>query len=165
MISLPWFISTDLTSNIGDAHDTSDWHFPWEGGCRCGQVHMRISAPPILTMACHCKGRQRMSSSAFSLGVAIPSEGFAVIKGEPVIGGLHGANRHYFSPHCMSWVLPERRVSRISSTCVRRCSTTHHGVRRLSRHARTKGCHGPLPVRCIASRLFHRLQSGRRSWW
>lgn len=26
-----------------------------------------------------------------------PTEGFAVIKGEPVIGGLHGATRHYFA--------------------------------------------------------------------
>ena len=83
---------------------TSDRHLPWEGGCRCGRVRMRISAQPILTMACHCKGCQRMSSSAFSLGVAIPSEGFIVIQGEPVIGGLHGANRHYFCAYCMSWI-------------------------------------------------------------
>jgi hypothetical protein len=45
-----------------------------------------------------------MSASAFSLGVAIPTEGFSVTRGEPVIGGLHGATRHYFCPHCMSWV-------------------------------------------------------------
>ncbi|WP_421931977.1 GFA family protein [Phenylobacterium sp.] len=77
---------------------------PWEGGCRCGQVRFRVGAPPILTMACHCTGCQRMSSSAFSLSAAIPSEGFTVTAGEPVIGGLHGADRHYFCPHCMSWM-------------------------------------------------------------
>jgi hypothetical protein len=77
---------------------------PWEGGCRCGQVRIKVSAAPLLSMACHCKGCQRMSASAFSLGVAIPSEGFAVIQGEPVIGGLHGANRHYFCASCMSWI-------------------------------------------------------------
>ena len=38
------------------------------------------------------------------MSVAVPSEGFAVTKGEPVIGGLHGATRHYFCPHCMSWM-------------------------------------------------------------
>ena len=32
------------------------------------------------------------------------SEEFKVISGEPVIGGLHGATRHYFCPHCMSWL-------------------------------------------------------------
>jgi hypothetical protein len=82
----------------------SDWNLPWEGGCRCGRVRIRVAAPPILTMACHCNGCQRMSSSAFSLSAAIPSEGFLIIQGEPVIGGLHGATRHYFCPHCMSWM-------------------------------------------------------------
>ena len=77
---------------------------PSEGGCRCGQVRVRISAPPLLTMACHCTGCQTMSASAFSLSAAIPSDAFAVIKGEPVIGGLHGAAQHYFCPHCLSWM-------------------------------------------------------------
>jgi hypothetical protein len=75
-----------------------------EGGCRCGQVRIRIAAPPLLTMACHCTGCQRMSASAFSLSAAIPSNGFSVTKGEPVIGGLHGATRHHFCRHCMSWM-------------------------------------------------------------
>lgn len=63
-----------------------------------------MSAPPILTMACHCTGCQRMTGSAFSLSIAVPSDGFAVTAGEPVIGGLHGATRHFFCPHCMSWL-------------------------------------------------------------
>ena len=81
-----------------------DWNLPWEGACRCGQVKIRVSAPPIMTGACHCTGCQRMSASAFSLSVGIPSEGFAVTQGEPVIGGLHGASKHYFCGHCMSWM-------------------------------------------------------------
>jgi hypothetical protein len=82
----------------------SEWNLPWDGGCRCGQVRIRISAPPLVTMACHCTGCQRMSSSAFSLSAAVPSDGFSVTRGEPVIGGLHGPTRHYFCPHCMSWM-------------------------------------------------------------
>jgi hypothetical protein len=82
----------------------NEWNLPWEGSCRCGQVRIRVSAPPLLTMACHCTGCQRMSASAFSLSAAIPTEGFAVTTGEPVIGGLHGIHRHYFCPHCMSWM-------------------------------------------------------------
>ena len=81
-----------------------DWKLPWRGGCRCGQTRFAISAPPLLTMACHCTGCQRMTASAYSLSVAIPTDGFAVTDGEPVIGGLHGATRHYFCPHCMSWM-------------------------------------------------------------
>ncbi len=82
----------------------ADWKLPREGGCRCGQVRIRVEAPPLLTMACHCVGCQRMSSSAFSLSAAIPREGFHVIRGEPVIGGLHGATRHHFCGFCMTWM-------------------------------------------------------------
>lgn len=76
----------------------------WEGGCRCGQVRFLANAPPLITMACHCTGCQRMTASAFSLSAAFASDAFAVTQGEPVIGGLHGASRHYFCPHCMSWM-------------------------------------------------------------
>ena len=46
-----------------------------------------------------------MSASAFSLSAAIPANGFSVIHGEPVIGGLHGpAIQHSFCGYCMSWL-------------------------------------------------------------
>ena len=77
---------------------------PMEGGCRCGRVRLKINAAPLLTMACHCTGCQKMTGSAYSLSAAIPSEGFEVTKGEPVIGGLHGLSRHYFCPYCRSWM-------------------------------------------------------------
>lgn len=77
---------------------------PALGSCRCGRVHFQIAAPPIITMACHCTGCQRMSASAFSLSAAIPSDAFSVSRGEPVIGGLHGELRHFFCGYCMSWL-------------------------------------------------------------
>jgi hypothetical protein len=85
---------------------------PAQGACRCGEVQIQISASPILTMACHCKGCQRMSASAYSLSMAIPTTGFAVLRGEPVLGGLRNPElRHFFCPRCMSWMftrfLPE----------------------------------------------------------
>lgn len=82
----------------------NDWKLPWEGGCRCGQVRLKITAPPLVTAACHCKGCQRMSGSAFSLGILLPSDGFQVTQGEPVLGGLHGPVRHFYCPHCKSWM-------------------------------------------------------------
>ena len=82
----------------------ADWNLPWDGGCRCGQVRFQVTAAPAMTMACHCTGCQRMTAGAFSLSVLTPAGGFAVTKGEPVIGGLHGATQHYFCPHCMSWM-------------------------------------------------------------
>ena len=75
-----------------------------EGACRCGQVRLGIDARPLITMACHCTGCQRMTGSAFSLSALLPSSGFRVAAGEPVIGGLHGATRHYFCTRCMSWL-------------------------------------------------------------
>lgn len=45
-----------------------------------------------------------MTASAFSLTLTVPSAGFEVTEGEPVVGGLHGPTRHYFCPHCLSWM-------------------------------------------------------------
>jgi len=81
-----------------------EWTFPIKGECRCGRVRMQIAAAPFITMACHCRGCQRMTSSAFSLSVAVPAEGFTVTQGTPVIGGLHGPLQHYFCGYCMSWM-------------------------------------------------------------
>lgn len=81
-----------------------DWKLPREGECRCGRVRIRVTKPPLLTMACHCTGCQKMSSSAFSLSAAIPADGFEVVAGEPVVGGLHGASKHMFCGWCMSWM-------------------------------------------------------------
>lgn len=77
---------------------------PLNGACRCGRVKIRISAPPLLTMACHCTGCQRMSASAYSLSAAIPSEGFAVIEGTPVVAGASAEAGHHFCPDCMTWM-------------------------------------------------------------
>jgi hypothetical protein len=81
-----------------------------EGGCRCGGVRVKVTAPPLLTMACHCKGCQRMTASAFSLSALIPGPAFSVTTGAPVIGGMRASPEHFFCPQCMSWVftrLPE----------------------------------------------------------
>ena len=82
----------------------TDWKLPWTAACRCEQVKMTITEGPIVTMACHCAGCQRMTASAFSLSLLVPASGFAVTAGEPVIGGLHGPTRHFHCPHCKSWL-------------------------------------------------------------
>ncbi|MFC3691414.1 GFA family protein [Chenggangzhangella methanolivorans] len=82
----------------------TDWKLPIEGSCRCGEVRLRIGAPPMIAMACHCAGCQKMSSSAFSLSAAFPTDAFEVVSGEPALGGLKREIRHYFCPSCMSWL-------------------------------------------------------------
>lgn len=95
---------------IGDRHASreqgmDDWKLPWEGGCRCGGVRVRVTRPPLLTGACHCTGCRRMSASAYSLTVTLPADGFEVTKGEPVLGGLKGpVSHHYHCPDCLGWM-------------------------------------------------------------
>lgn len=84
---------------------TAHMTLPADGHCRCGNVRIRITRLPIMTMACHCRGCQRMSASAYSLSAAVPSPAFEIVSGEPVIGGLRNPElRHYFCPSCMSWM-------------------------------------------------------------
>lgn len=73
---------------------------PMKGACRCGQVQMEVTALPVLTFICHCTGCQKMSASAFTLTAKVPSDGFAVTAGDPVIGGMHANPEHYYCPHC-----------------------------------------------------------------
>lgn len=82
----------------------NEWGLPLDGGCRCGAVRFRIAAPPLLTIACHCSGCQRMAASAYSLTIVAPADGFALTEGETEIGGLHGVHRHHYCPHCKSWL-------------------------------------------------------------
>lgn len=81
---------------------------PIEGACRCGGTRIMVSADPIMTMACHCVGCQRMSASAFSLTAMVPAAAFAVTAataGDTATGGLRGAaSEHVFCPRCMTWM-------------------------------------------------------------
>ena len=75
-----------------------------EASCRCGRVRFQARGRPLITMACHCTGCRKMTSSAFSLSALYPADALTITSGEPVIGGLHGATRHFFCGWCMSWL-------------------------------------------------------------
>lgn len=78
---------------------------PLDGACRCGTVRIRVTAAPIMTSACHCRGCQRMSSSAFSLTAMVPGNALEVTQGTPVECGTHGPDQdHMACPDCMSWM-------------------------------------------------------------
>jgi hypothetical protein len=83
----------------------SDWKLPWNAACLCGRVRMRVTAPPLVALACHCRGCQKLTSAPYSLTLMLPADGFEVVEGEPVLGGLHRpeAQQHY-CPHCKSWL-------------------------------------------------------------
>jgi hypothetical protein len=44
------------------------------GRCRCGQVQFEVESAPLITMACHCTGCQRMTGSAFALSALYMSD-------------------------------------------------------------------------------------------
>jgi len=78
---------------------------PLAGQCRCGKVRIALSAAPIMTAACHCRGCQRMSASAFSLTAMVAPAAFEVTAGETVRGGAKTPQLdHRFCPDCMSWM-------------------------------------------------------------
>ena len=80
---------------------------PIEGSCMCGQCRMRISIAPIITMACHCMGCQKLSASAFSLTAMVPAAGFELLAGETLVGALHGDNPYRYCANCLNWLYTE----------------------------------------------------------
>jgi len=83
----------------------TDWKLPWSAACMCGRLKMRITAPPLVAMACHCTGCQKLTSGAYSLTLMLPASGFEVLEGETELGGLHrDESRHHFCTHCKNWL-------------------------------------------------------------
>ncbi|SFH46205.1 Uncharacterized conserved protein [Palleronia marisminoris] len=77
---------------------------PAKGGCRCGRLRFEITAPPLLTNACHCRGCQKMTGGPFSLSIAIPASDFRLVAGEDGPGGVDHSFGHRFCMNCLSWV-------------------------------------------------------------
>lgn len=74
------------------------------GTCRCGQLRLTVQGAPLVTMACHCTGCQKMTASAFSLSSLYPQEA-VTIQGDLLRGGLKDQWEHMFCANCLSWVL------------------------------------------------------------
>lgn len=78
---------------------------PATGHCRCGRVEFTLTAPALITSACHCLGCRRMSGSAYSLTASYPREALHLTRGQTVLGGLCGPIlHHHHCDHCKSWL-------------------------------------------------------------
>lgn len=87
---------------------------PFTGRCLCGAIQIAVTAPPLLTLACHCRDCQKLCASAFSLTTMFPAEAF-FLTGDLIIGGRgHGARQHFFCKSCLNFV-----YSRIGSASSR----------------------------------------------
>jgi hypothetical protein len=50
--------------------------FPVEGGCICGAVRYRLTAPPLAVYACHCRDCQRFASGPYAVGIIVNRDDF-----------------------------------------------------------------------------------------
>lgn len=89
----------------------SGQELPATATCRCGATQITVTAPAMLTAACHCKGCQRMSASAYSISAMYPAVAFTVSQGAPIVGGMKDPElQHYFCPECMSWMFTRMSI-------------------------------------------------------
>ena len=100
---------------------TISWvKLPQTGGCLCGKIRYEITeTPQLVVYTCHCIDCQRLTSSAFSMGIVVSDTAFRFMGFEP--RQLQGTadsgrgNTRLVCPECGSWV----------------CGTPRDGVRRV----------------------------------
>lgn len=81
---------------------------PLTGGCHCGTLRYEIGEAPQLVYLCHCTDCQKMTSSAFSIGVVVAEASFRLTAGEPrLVQRTTDSGRvatRWVCPDCGSWV-------------------------------------------------------------
>ena len=92
---------------------------PQTGRCQCGAIHYEITEEPEFVYTCHCVDCQRLTNSAFSMGVVVPETAFWLMGVEP--RPLHrtaDSGRtaiRLVCPECGTWVcgLPRDGMHRV----------------------------------------------------
>ena len=81
---------------------------PQTGGCQCGAIRYEITEAPQLVYTCHCTDCQRLTSSAFSIGIVVSDRAFRLIGVEPRqlqrTADSGRVNTRLVCPECGSWV-------------------------------------------------------------
>src|SRR5205823_13191537 len=92
---------------------------PQTGGCQCGKIRYEITAAPQLVYTCHCTDCQRLTSSAFSMGLVVADQAFRLMGVEPRslqrTADSGRVNTRLVCPECGSWVCgtPRQGVVRV----------------------------------------------------
>ena len=87
---------------------------PLTGGCICGAIRYTVAQTPIEVYACHCTDCQRITSSAFSIGVIVSDDAFTAT-GKTAItvpGGVTEGGRvksRWVCPDCGTWLFGNPR--------------------------------------------------------
>jgi hypothetical protein len=83
-------------------------NLPQTGGCQCGAMRYEISEAPQLVYACHCRDCQRLTGSAFSLGLVVVEAAFRLGGVEPRrllrTADSGRVNTRLVCPQCGSWI-------------------------------------------------------------
>ena len=87
---------------------------PQTGGCHCGYLRYEITQAPRLVYSCHCTDSQKMTSSAFSMGLVVAEEAFRLTAGEPrLVQRAADSGRmttRLTCPNCGSWITGTPRM-------------------------------------------------------
>ncbi|MGD9744630.1 MAG: GFA family protein [Hyphomicrobium sp.] len=78
---------------------------PAHGGCLCGALRYRISAPPLLADICHCVQCRKQSGAPYLPWIAVAAAEFAWIKGKPARFESSPGNYRHFCADCGSPVV------------------------------------------------------------
>ena len=80
---------------------------PLTGGCLYGAIRYEIARPPIGVYTCHCTDCQRITSSAFSIGMVVPADAVG-LPGETRTGESIADSgrikRRLICPSCGIWI-------------------------------------------------------------
>jgi hypothetical protein len=75
-----------------------------EGGCVCGAVRYRLTAPPLIVHACHCRDCQKLTGSAFVLNMWIEKNrveaDHSLLKSIMLTAGSGNPHKLFFCGHC-----------------------------------------------------------------
>src|SRR5499427_7884025 len=81
---------------------------PQTGGCQCGKIRYEITEIPQSVYTCHCTDCQRLTSSAFSIGLVVAETAFRRSGAEPRslqrTADSGRVNTRLVCPECGSWV-------------------------------------------------------------
>ena len=81
---------------------------PLTGACLCGALRYEITEPPTMAYACHCTDCQRLTSSAFSMGIVVSDKALRLSGIEPRrlqrTADSGRVNTRLVCPQCGSWI-------------------------------------------------------------
>jgi hypothetical protein len=76
-----------------------------DGGCLCGKVRFRVTAPPLDAGYCHCRMCQRNSGAPVVAWVTFPAAGFSWMVGKAGIYASSACAKRSFCTTCGSYLV------------------------------------------------------------